>query len=85
MWVVNVEYLPFVAVMAQLEVVNHHYKVLQLEPLEVWNHGGLVIVMGYIVLLPVLVLPMPRLFISLVTLLVPFISIVETLVIFDSG
>ena len=71
--------------LAHLEALNHHYKVLQLEPLEVWHHRELVLFMLYAVLLPVLVIPIIMLFIYLVKSYIIFISVVETLFIIASG
>ena len=40
-----------------LEVGNNQHQVLQLEPLEGWYHRELVLVLGYYVFMPVLVIP----------------------------
>ena len=67
--------------MENLEAGNYHHQVLQLEPLEVWHHSRLVLVLGSVLLLSVLVIPIIILFISLVKAWVLFISMVKTLVI----
>ena len=68
-----VTFAPFIA---NLEAENHHHQVLRLEPLEVWNHRILVLVLGSLVLAPVLVIPVMMLFISLVKLRFLFLYMV---------
>ena len=71
--------------MSNLETVNHHHKVLKLEPLELWYHCYLVLVIGSVVLPHLLVIPIILLFIFLVKLWIIFLSMVETMVIVDGG
>ena len=80
-----IQCVSFAPVLENLEAGNYHHQVLQLEPLEVWHHRELVLVMGYAVLIPVLVITIIMLFISLVKTWIMFLSMVETLVIVDSG
>ena len=68
--------------LADLEVENNDYHVLKLEPLYVWHHWEMVLVMGSAVFLPVPVIPIMMLFICIVKLWILFFSVVETLVFF---
>ena len=85
LWLGKVKYVPLDPVMEKWEAENHHHQVLQLEPLEVWHHRELVLILGSVVLLPVLVIPIIMVFISLVKLCIIFIYMVETLVIVFRG
>ena len=38
LWLGQVKYVLFDAVLENLEAINHHHQVLQLETLEVWFH-----------------------------------------------
>ena len=71
--------------MENLEVENNHPPVVQLEPLEVWHHRELLLVMGHVVFISILFIPIIMLFIFLVKLWVIFLSMVETLVIVSGG
>ena len=81
LWHVQVECVPSYPALVPLEVVNCHHQVLKLEPLEMWYHRDLVLVMGSLVFITVLVLTIILLFISLGRLWVMFLSVFETLVI----
>ena len=41
LWLGQVKCVQFSLILEHLETVNHHHKVLQLEPLEVWHHMGI--------------------------------------------
>ena len=72
-------------ILAHVEAGNHRHQVLELEPLEVWRHRELVLVMGSAVLLPVQGITMIMLFIYIVKLWIIFLSVVETLVVVSGG
>ena len=76
LWLGQFKCVPLYTNLENLESGNYHHQVLQLEPLEVWNHRELVLVLGSVVLLSVLVIPIIRLFISIVKLWILFISMV---------
>ena len=61
-FLVQVKCVSLDPILENLEAENHHHQVLKLEPLEVWHHRGLVLVLGSMVLLPVLVIPIIDLF-----------------------
>ena len=79
----QIKFVPIAPVMENLEAENHHHQVLQLEPLEVWNHMDLVSVLGYVVFLPLLVIHIIMLFISLVKLWILFLCMVGILDVVD--
>ena len=85
LWIGQVKCVPLSPVLENLEAENHHHQVLKLEPLEMWHHRKLVLVLGYMVFLTVLVIPVIMFFIYLLKLWILFISMVETLVVVTGG
>ena len=66
-------------------MLNYNNCVLKLEPLELCYHSELVLVMGYGVFLPVIVLPLRLLFISIGKSWILVLYIVTDLVIVFGG
>ena len=75
LWPGQVECVPSSPKLEYLNVRNHHHQVLKLEPLEVWYHGALVLVLVYVVLLPVPDIPVIAFFVSIDKLCIMFLSV----------
>ena len=47
LWLGQVKCVPFDLMMVHLEAGNHHQKVVQLKPLELWHHRGIGVGYGF--------------------------------------
>ena len=85
LWLGQVKLVPFSLIMSHLDTGNHHHQVIQLEPLEIWNHRGMGAGYGVFSVATCTSYTHHNVIIIIFILWILFLSVVEILIIVSGG